>query len=72
MRLTWDDLNDLSDTYGMDIDAILEILGDPDIDSEGNEFWEVADENGDKIPDALADLITNPITTETSQGGILG
>ncbi len=68
MTFSYELLDQLSDQYGMDIDEMLAILGDPDDD--GN--WTCDDENKDGIPDVLAGLITDPIITNPSQGGAWG
>ena len=74
MKFTYDDLDSLSEQYGLDIMEALELLGEPTgIDEQGNEYWEpVDDDPKDGIPDILAGLIGNPIVINPSQGSILG
>lgn len=65
---------DQLDSWGIiDIDQIIEMFGEPEVDDNGT-YWLIngADDNGDGIPDVLADLVTNPIVTNPSQGGALG
>ena len=67
---------DWLDQYGIDIDAFMAALEANNIDSFPNEdgcwVFTAPDANGDMIPDFLADLVTNPIDTNASQGGALG
>ena len=62
--------------HGVDLDAFMEALAARGIDElpGDNGAWEfdAADDNGDGIPDFLAGLVEDPITTNDSQGGILG
>ncbi len=68
MTFSWDELNQWSEQYGIDIDAMLEALGEPD----ENDSWTFPDESGNGIPDILDGLITDPIVTNPSQGGAWG
>ena len=72
MRITWDLLDQLSDEYGMDINDMLNLLGDPLTDESGEDYWDYPDSDGNSIPDILESLINEPITTNPSQGGALG
>ena len=68
MTFSYDVLEQLSDKYGMDIDDMLELLGEPD----DNDQWTFDDLNKDGIPDILEKLITSPTETNDSQGGAFG
>lgn len=72
MRFTYDMLDSLSEEYGLDIFEALKLLGDPLTDENGEDYWEVDDIDGNDVPDILERLIDDPITTNPSQGGILG
>ena len=57
-----------------DIDEFIELFGEPiDVGDDGA-IWSIdgTDADNDGIPDVLADLVSDPITTNDSQGGILG
>ena len=56
----------------MDINDMLNLLGDPRTDESGEDYWDYPDSDGNSIPDILESLITEPITTNPSQGGALG
>ena len=46
MRITWDLLDQLSDEYGMDINDMLNLLGDPLTDESGEDYWDYPDSDG--------------------------
>ena len=69
MRFSYELLDELSTEYGIDIDAMMEILGTPKVDENGDDYWEYPDGNGNYIPDILESLITDPVVTNPSQGG---
>ena len=71
MRITYESLELLSEQYGIDIIEALELLGDP-LEDENGEYWYFPDANNDGIPDILAGLVTDPIITDTSVGGVIG
>ena len=65
------------DAHGVDIDAFMAALDaagyDPFPNENGVWTFTAADENPqDGIPDFLAGLISDPISMNASQGGILG
>ena len=73
--MTWTITEEWLDEHGVDIDAFMEALEAAGFDSmPGDNGWTftAADDNHDNIPDFLADLITDPIITNVSQGGALG
>lgn len=73
-------------TFTISIDWLIEHDVDVDIDEfialmESNGFYfdddgvwtfTAEDLNNDNIPDFLADIIFEPLTTNTSQGGVIG
>lgn len=73
MKFTYESLDLLSEEYGLDINEVLTILGDPPYTDEyGEDYWILDDVDANQIPDILQELIGNPIITNPSQGGILG
>ena len=67
---------DWLDQYGIDIGAFMEALENMELDPYPNEdgvwIFTADDANKDNIPDFLADLVTNPVITNPSQGGAIG
>ncbi len=70
--ITWDDIGLWSEEYGIDIDAMLEVLGEPDDEDLGWRWSRFTDANTNGLPDVLDELITDPTGTRPSQGGAYG
>ncbi len=63
------------DSHGIDILEFMDALANAGFDPEdfdGSITITAADDNNDDIPDFLAGLVSDPITTNDSQGGALG
>lgn len=64
MRVT----EEMLDEWGIDIGEFMAAFGEPLEDDDGY-YWQLADEDGNKIPDQIESWITDPVTTRPSKGG---